>query len=217
MGTTPSWITPTMPATPSNSRRLLVATNNQHKLAEIRAILAPAGINVVSLAEIGLQLEVVEDAPTFAGNAAKKALEVAAAANLPAMADDSGLEVAALRGEPGVYSARYAGTPTNDQANTAKLLHELTGVSDRRARFVCCIALALPGTLLGVVSGDIPGRIVDTPRGSNGFGYDPVFVPDGFSESFAELSAETKNRLSHRANALKHALDTGLFNKLYVK
>ena len=198
----------------SHNHRLLVATNNKHKLEEIRAILAPVGIQVLSLADIGLRIDVVEDAPTFAGNATKKALEIAAAANLPAMADDSGLEVVALAGAPGVYSARYAGTPTNDKANTARLLHTLTGITDRRARFVCCIALALPGTLLGVVSGDIPGRIIDVPRGHNGFGYDPVFVPDGFTETFAELSAETKNRLSHRANALKNALSSGLFARM---
>ncbi len=205
MATTPSAALP---------HRLLVATNNRHKLHEIRDILAPHGIAVLGLADAGIRIEVVEDAPTFEGNAAKKALEVAAASGIPALADDSGLEVAALGGAPGVFSARYAGEPTDDRANTAKLLRNLEGVADRRARFVCVLALALPDRLLGTAAGEIPGRIIHEPRGAHGFGYDPVFVPDGFDETFAELPSATKNRLSHRANALRQALASGLFAKL---
>ena len=120
-----------------------------------------------------------------------------------------------LNGEPGVRSARYAGEPTDDKANTARLLRNLEGVSDRRARFVCVLALAAPGgRLLGTAAGEIPGTIIHEPRGAHGFGYDPVFVPDGFTETFAELPSATKNRLSHRANALKHAVESGLFSKL---
>lgn len=194
--------------------RLVAGTNNRHKLDELRAILAPHGIDVAGLHDVGLRIEVVEDAGTFAGNAAKKAVEVAAAAGLPAFADDSGLEVLALDGAPGVLSARYAGEPSNDRANTRKLLDAMGGVQDRRARFVCVIALATPAGLVGTARGEIPGRIIDAPRGHGGFGYDPVFVPDGFDQTFAEIPAAEKNRLSHRANALRDALARGLFDRL---
>ncbi len=195
---------------------LLAATNNRHKLDELRAILAPYGFAVLAPADLGLKLEVEEDGATFAANAVKKAQAFAAAAGLPAFADDSGLEVTALGGDPGVRSARYAGEPTDDRANLAKLLCEMQGVADRRARFVCVIALAVPGSgdTPGTAEGEVRGRIIGAPRGSGGFGYDPVFVPDGFAETFAELPAETKNRLSHRANALRAALAAGLFARL---
>lgn len=193
---------------------ILAATNNAHKLEEIRAILAPLGIAVMSLAEAGLAIEVVEDRDTFEGNAIKKAREIAAAAGRPALADDSGLEVFALGGRPGVFSARYAGEPSNSQANICKLLCEVRSLADRSARFVCVIAVARPDGTAETASGEIRGRIIDAPRGAGGFGYDPIFVPDGFDQTFAELGAAEKNRLSHRANALQAAIKAGIFRRL---
>jgi XTP/dITP diphosphohydrolase len=193
---------------------LLAATNNLHKLAELRAILAPHDIRVTGLKEAGIDLQVVEDGDTFAANAEKKALAAARVSGLPAVADDSGLEVLALNGEPGVWSARYAGTQGNDSANTAKLLAKLRHITDRRARFVCVIAVATPAGLAGRAEGDVHGRIIDVPRGRQGFGYDPVFVPDGMEFTFAELGPEEKNRFSHRANALRAAVAQGLFARL---
>ncbi|MFA4944635.1 MAG: RdgB/HAM1 family non-canonical purine NTP pyrophosphatase [Lentisphaeria bacterium] len=198
--------------------RILAATNNAHKLTELRAILAPHGITVLGLHEAGVTLEVEEDGETFAANAIKKAHAGAAAAGLPVLADDSGLEVAALGGAPGVRSARYAGGGAGgagDAANLRKLLTEMRDVADRRARFVCVIAVAAPGgRLLGTAEGEVRGQLCRAPRGHGGFGYDPAFIPDGFAETFAELPAATKNRLSHRANALRAALAAGLFATL---
>ena len=193
---------------------ILAATGNAHKLVELRAILAPHGIRVLGAGDVGGIPEVDENCLTFAGNAVKKAQEVALASGRTVLADDSGLEVLALNGEPGVFSARYAGIPTDDQANVAKLLGKLQGVTDRRARFVCVIAVATPRGLVGTASGQVRGRIIDAPRGRGGFGYDPVFVPDGFELTFAELPAAEKNRLSHRANALQAALAQQLLDFL---
>jgi XTP/dITP diphosphohydrolase len=128
------------------------------------------------------------------------------------IADDSGLEVLALDGAPGVYSARYAGEGGNDGRNVVKLLGELRDVSDRRARFVCVIALATPEHgLVGTAEGEVRGTIAQAPKGNGGFGYDPVFVPDGYTQTFAELPADVKNSLSHRGNALKKAVRDRLF------
>jgi len=193
---------------------LLAATNNRHKLREFQQILAAHGITVQGLAEAGFTIDVEEDQGSFAGNAIKKAVTVAAATARPTLADDSGLELFALGGEPGVHSARYAGEPGNSQANIRKLLARLRGVADRRARFVCVIAVATPDSLLGTAEGEIRGMIIDTPRGTEGFGYDPIFVPNGFELTFAELPAADKNRLSHRANALHAAIASGLFARL---
>lgn len=190
---------------------LLAATGNAHKLVELRAILAPHRIHVLGAGDVGGIPEVEENCRTFAGNAVKKALEVAVAKGCLVLADDSGLEVFALGGAPGVYSARYAGIPSNDQANVAKLLENLRNCDDRRARFVCVLAVASPDGLIGTATGQVNGRIIQAPEGRGGFGYDPVFVPDGFDQTFAQLPAETKNRLSHRANALKAALAQALF------
>jgi XTP/dITP diphosphohydrolase len=194
--------------------RVLAATNNRHKVEEMRAILAPCEVTLQTLAEAGLVIEVDEDQPTFVGNAVKKALAVAAAAGCPTVADDSGLEVLALGGEPGVYSARYAGAAGDAVANNSKLLARLGDGAARRARFVCVIAVARPHGLVGTAEGEVWGQILREPRGSHGFGYDPLFVPDGFSESFAELPAATKNGLSHRGRALRAAVAAGLFRGL---
>ncbi len=191
---------------------ILAATGNQHKLRELREILAPLGIQVQGANEIGGIPDVEEDGLTFRDNAVKKALTVAAATGRYALADDSGLVVHALDGRPGVRSARYAGEKADDRDNVRKLLGELAGVADRRAKFVCVLAVATPTGLVGTATGEVPGHIIDTPRGSAGFGYDPVFVPNGFDLTFAELTAATKHSLSHRGNALKNAIQQGLFN-----
>lgn len=197
--------------------KLLAATGNAHKIEEIKAILGPEGFEILSAADVNGIPDVVEDKLTFRGNAIKKAVECAEAKGLFTLADDSGLEVFALAGEPGVFSARYAGEQGDDQANTQKLLDKLGNDENRSARFVCVIAVAGPDGLVGCAEGEVPGRIINAPRGTNGFGYDPVFVPEGCKESFAELSAEVKNSMSHRSNALKKAVLNGLFEKLNGK
>lgn len=186
--------------------KLLVATRNRHKLEEIRQIFAAPGLELVAADEVpGLPEDVVEDADTFEGNALKKARELCRASGLWTLADDSGLEVEALGNAPGVYSARYAGEPCSYPANNAKLLRELAGVDDRRARFRCVIALCAPDGREWTVAGHCPGRIIHEARGSNGFGYDPLFVPDGHDKTFAELDGAAKNGLSHRGQALRRA------------
>ena len=186
--------------------KLLVATRNKHKLEEIRQIFALPGLTLLAADDVpGLPEDVVEDAATFEGNALKKARELCRASGLWTLADDSGLEVAALNNAPGVYSARYAGEPCSYPANNAKLLRELEGKADRRARFRCVIALCAPDGREWTVEGRCPGRIIDELRGANGFGYDPLFVPDGFEQTFAELDGASKNRISHRGNALRRA------------
>jgi len=185
--------------------KLVIATRNAHKLEEIRAIFNFQGLELSSALDFPTIPDTVEDRDTFEGNAIKKARELCAATGLPCIADDSGLEVDALGGSPGVYSARYAGEPCDDAANNQKLLRELTGKESRRARFVTALALCRPGKEPVTVKGTCEGVIVETPRGTSGFGYDPLFVPDGYNESFAELPASTKNKISHRANALSKA------------
>jgi len=185
---------------------LLVATRNRHKLDEIRQIFSLPGLTLLSADEVeGLPADVVEDADTFEGNALKKARELGCASGLWTLADDSGLEVEALNNAPGVYSARYAGEPCSYPANNAKLLRALQGVTDRRARFRCVIALRAPDGREWTVDGRCEGTITELAHGSNGFGYDPLFVPNGFSQTFAELDVATKNSLSHRGNALRKA------------
>lgn len=194
--------------------RLLAATGNQHKLEEIRQILAPHGIEILGAADVGGLPEVIEDRDSFEGNAIKKAVETAIAKACLCLADDSGLEVDALAGAPGVNSARYTGSHGDNAANRRKLLAEMRGQAGRTARFTCVIALAGPAGLIGTARGEVRGHLIDEERGSGGFGYDPLFVPDGCSQTFAELPAETKHHLSHRGNALRAALATGLIGKL---
>ena len=183
-------------------KRLAFASGNKHKVAEIAAMLGPRGWEVVPLT-----LTVDEDAPTFAGNAEKKARAALAASGLPSLADDSGLEVDALGGAPGVMSARWAGAHGDDGANNAKLLAELAGVEDARrtARFRCALVFVDgDGTLLGG-EGACEGRIGHAPRGDGGFGYDPLFLiaGDAAGRTMAELAPDEKNRISHRARALE--------------
>lgn len=186
--------------------KLLVATRNKHKLEEIRQIFSLPGLTLLSADEVsGIPEDVVENAKTFEGNALKKAREMGVASGLWTLADDSGLEVEALNNAPGVYSARYAGEPCDYTANNAKLLLELTGKLNRRARFRCVIALRAPDGREWTVEGRCEGHISQAGRGTKGFGYDPLFVPEGYSETFAELDSATKNSLSHRGNALRKA------------
>ncbi|MCH2205950.1 MAG: RdgB/HAM1 family non-canonical purine NTP pyrophosphatase [Lentisphaerales bacterium] len=191
--------------------KILAATNNAHKLEELKTILRPHGVEVISAKEAGGVPEVVEDRDTFEGNAVKKALETAKAKNMIVFSDDSGLSVDALDGRPGVYSARYAGENATDTDRMNKLLGELKGKTSRKAKFVCVIALASPDGLIGTATGECHGSIGFEAKGNQGFGYDPLFIPDGYKETFAELGEDIKNSMSHRGNALKKALADGHF------
>ena len=182
--------------------KIVIATRNAHKLEEIHAIFHFQGLEVCSASDFPDVPDTIEDRDTLEGNAIKKAQELCDTTGLMTMADDSGLEVEALNGAPGVYSARYAGEPCSYENNNEKLLRELSGKDNRRARFRTVIALARPGEQALTVEGKCEGIIIDHLRGEHGFGYDPLFVPDGYSETFAELSSEVKNKISHRANAL---------------
>ena len=185
--------------------KLLIATRNAHKLQEITALFAGHGLTIVSALDYPDIPDVEEDGKTLEANACKKAETLCQATGLPALADDTGLEVAALGGAPGVYSARYAGVPPDYAANNRKLLAELTGHRDRSARFRCVIALARPGQPTEWVEGICAGAIALAPRGEQGFGYDPLFIPNGQPSTFAELSEAEKNRISHRGLALAAA------------
>src|ERR1044071_4209330 len=186
-------------------RSLLLGTRNPGKVIEITSILADSGLSFSSLHEFPDVGEAEENFVTFAENAIAKACFYASATGLCALADDSGLEVAALNGAPGVFSARYAGAHASDADRRALLLSELakTGDTDRRARFVAVVAIATPsGEILNLSEGICEGRITFAPRGTGGFGYDPLFIPDGYNQTFAELPDTIKNRISHRALAL---------------
>jgi len=184
---------------------LVIATRNRKKVEEIRRILQGVPLELLSLDDFPGCPEVAEDADTFEGNAVKKAKAVASFTGEPSVADDSGLEVYALGGAPGVLSARYAGKGTDDQKNLAKLLVDMEGVGeDRRgAQFVCVIALAFPNGRVETFQGVAEGRIGTEPKGFNGFGYDPVFYPKGHDTTFAEMSSDEKDALSHRGIALR--------------
>ena len=186
------------------SARLVFATHNRGKLVELRTLLAGLPVEVVSLAELGITDEVVEDGLTFADNARKKAAAALAATGLPSLADDSGLVVDALDGAPGVRSARYGGEPSSDEANKRRLLAELSGVAGpRTARFRCVLALAWPGRTIVCEEGACEGEILDAPRGAGGFGYDPLFLPSCHVLTMAELPLDDKNRISHRGAAMR--------------
>ena len=188
----------------SNLPRIILATHNPHKTREFRELFTRQ-FTIGDLSAYPQILPLPETGSTFDENAVLKALGLSQQLSGPIIADDSGLEVDALDGEPGIYSARYAGEDATDQQNIEKLLDELSArhvaADARSARFRCAIALARDGTLLGVFTGIVPGKIVDLPRGHGGFGYDPVFQPDGFELTFAQMLPELKNRISHRAQA----------------
>lgn len=194
--------------------KLIIASNNAHKVREIRQILGGVFTDMHTLQEAGLSIEVVEDGATFAENAVKKAEEVLAAAPGydAALADDSGLIVDALGGAPGVYSARYAGEQHDDADNNRKLMTDMAGVprAQRTCRFASAVALARRGRPTVTAEGACEGLLLDAPRGESGFGYDPYFLYEPAGRSFAELSADEKNAVSHRRRALealKAALD----------
>jgi XTP/dITP diphosphohydrolase len=186
-------------------RRIVVATTNPHKLGELREILADLPIELVSPVEMNLRVAVEETGATFAENAILKALAYAEAAGLPALADDSGLEIDALGGEPGIYSARWAGDGVSYPERFRILEERLTGVPDERrtARYRCAVAIAEPAPrgLFDVTEGAVEGRISREARGSGGFGYDPIFCVPEEGRTFGEMSAAEKHRMSHRARA----------------
>lgn len=184
---------------------LAAATGNAHKLKELQHIFADY-YTVVSMKALGYDEDIDENADTFAGNAAIKAEAVCNALGLPTVADDSGLTVNALNGEPGVYSARYCGHHGDDEANNRKLLEKLEGVTDRSAAFRCAIAIAMPGRETLIAEGACPGVILHEYRGNGGFGYDPLFLYEPLNKTFAEVSEEEKNAVSHRARACEKML-----------
>lgn len=186
-------------------KTLLLATRNQHKQRELTEMLAPLGIEVKSLMDFPECPEVEEDGQTFTANAIKKACSTAQYSGLTSLADDSGLEVKALGGQPGIYSARFAGEPGDDAANNRKLLELMQDVpaDSRQARFVCEIAICHPDGEVRTVRGVCNGMIALEPKGTEGFGYDPLFLPEGCERSFAQLSAPEKNLISHRGRALQ--------------
>ena len=188
---------------------LLIATSNPGKLREIKAVFSGSPIHFEDLRQDPDLPAAVEDADTFMANAEKKALHYAERSGLPALADDSGLEVDCLGGRPGVRSARFAGRHGDDQANNAKLIELLRDVplEERRARFRCAIVVADRGAVLARAEGAIEGLIVDEPRGENGFGYDPHFLVPDLGKTTAELAPEHKNHISHRGQALRLILD----------
>jgi XTP/dITP diphosphohydrolase len=184
--------------------KFVLASSNKNKIKELRAILSKvmADVEVITLAEAGITDDIIEDGSTFAENALIKARVAASTGNI-GIADDSGLTVEALGGEPGIYSARYAGEHGNDKANNEKLLKNLEGVNDRRAAFVCSIACVFPdGKDAIVAEGKVEGEILEAPKGDGGFGYDPLFWEPTLGKTLAEASSEEKNSISHRARAL---------------
>ena len=186
--------------------QLCFASNNAHKLDEIRPLLPP-GLTLLSLADIGCAEELPETQDTLEGNARQKAEYVFQHYGVACFADDTGLEVTALHGEPGVYSARYAGPQRRAEDNVAKLVQELRGAADRSALFRTVVALASADGTIREFAGEVSGTITEAARGAGGFGYDPVFVPtEGDGRTFAEMSGAEKNRISHRARAVSKLL-----------
>lgn len=186
-------------------RRLIFATGNEHKMVEIREILGELPVEILSMKDVGIKADIVENGNTFEENALIKAKEVCKLAGEMVLADDSGLEIDYLNGEPGIYSARYMGEDTSYRIKNQNLIDRLEGVPDekRTARFVCAIAAAFPDGRSFVVRGTIEGIIGYEERGTNGFGYDPIFYLPERGESTAEIPPEEKNSISHRGNALR--------------
>lgn len=178
---------------------LLFASNNPHKLQEVGQILGKK-IQVISLNDAGVTAELPETSGTINGNALQKAMRCYELTGINCFADDSGLEITALDGRPGVDSAHYSGS-RDSEANIRKVLQEMSGATDRSARFVTVIALVIDGNP-HLFEGEVKGMIIDAPVGTEGFGYDPIFVPDGFDITFSQMTAEQKNAISHRKNAL---------------
>lgn len=186
--------------------KLVIASNNKHKIYEIKKILGCRFEPILSLAEAGIEHETVEDGVTFMENALKKAREIAEISGCAALADDSGICAHALGGEPGVYSARYSGGHGNDEDNNKLLVKNLSDKEDKGAHYTAAVALVLPDGKEICAEGHMYGRIIDTPRGERGFGYDPIFVPEGEERTVAQMSDDEKNAISHRAKALENLL-----------
>ncbi|TYP74298.1 non-canonical purine NTP diphosphatase [Aquimarina intermedia] len=184
--------------------KIVFATNNPNKLKDIQSIV-PDSITIVSLKDIGCDEDIPETSPTIEENAVQKATYVKEQYGYDCFADDTGLEIIALNNEPGVYSARYAGSARDSKANIAKVLTNLNSISDRSARFKTVIALQL-GETTHTFTGICEGSINQDPKGDQGFGYDPIFIPKGYKETFAELPASLKNKISHRAKAMQKLL-----------
>ncbi len=185
--------------------KILVASQNNHKIKEIRSFLGK-GFEFVSMGEMGFMDDIPETGTTLSDNSRLKAEYLAQKTSLPVLADDSGLEVEALNGAPGVYSARYAGQPKSDEKNTELLLKNLQGIENRNARFITVLTLLLDGKYVQF-EGEVKGQIISEKRGEQGFGYDPVFLPDGFTKTFAQMNMDEKNEIAHRARALKKLSD----------
>ena len=180
---------------------VIFATHNKHKSKEIKKLASDA-VSIRNLSDIGYETEIPETGTTLKANALEKCRFVKKSVSSPFFADDTGFEVDALNGAPGVYSARYAGEPKSDKANLQKLLQEIQGKTDRRARFktvICFLKDDEPLFFEGVVE----GKVIDTPKGAEGFGYDPVFIPDGYKQTFAEMDLQLKNKISHRGKAFE--------------
>lgn len=186
-------------------KQMIIATKNKGKAAEFKEFFGTYGIEGKALLDLEEELpDIEETGTTFEENAALKAEQIAAILQLPVLADDSGLIIDALHGEPGVFSARYAGEPTNDQANIDKVLHKMRNVPQKKrtGRFICVLAIAVPGERTAFRTGYCEGEIASIQAGLNGFGYDPIFVPEGYNMTMAQLSATEKNQISHRKNAI---------------
>lgn len=186
-------------------QKLVFATNNPHKLNEISNI-EDLNVEIVSLNDIGFNEEIPEDFDTLQENALQKARIIHEKTGLNCFADDTGLEIDALNGRPGVYSARYAGRPSYPEENIKKVLSELSGKTNRKARFRTVIALILDGQEL-FFEGIVEGEILTEKHGDDGFGYDPIFLPAGYTESFAQMNLEMKNKISHRARAMRQLVN----------
>ena len=186
-------------------KKLVFATNNAHKLEEIRAILNDK-VDILSLSDIGCHADIPETADTLEGNARQKAMYIYEHYGMDCFADDTGLEVESLNGAPGVYSARYAGEGHDSQANMRKLLHEMQGKNNRKAQFRTIISLIEKGEE-HQFEGTVKGQIIEEKRGETGFGYDPIFQPEGYELTFAELGHDVKNKISHRARAVSALCD----------
>lgn len=191
---------------------LVLATTNQNKVREFKQFVSEFPVEIKSLSDFGPLPEVIEDGSTFDENAYKKARHYAKVLGIPAIADDSGLVVEALSGAPGVRSARFAGDGATDQDNCRKLLAEMEGESNRKASFVCVLSIAVPSGPALTYEASCEGTILDSPRGSNGFGYDPLFYYEPYGKTFAEISLEEKNKVSHRGKVLNEL--SGEFDKV---
>ena len=189
----------------SYDMKLLLATRNQDKIKEIKTILKDTNLEFLTLEQVAPKLFIPENGRTLEANARKKALLAMQATRLPSLAEDTGLEVYALDGAPGVYSARYSGPNMKYEDNVKKLLQEMENIpaNRRRARFRTVFALAIPNKKVKLFQGFCPGTIIKQPRGKSGFGYDPIFIPKDYRITFGRMSIKTKNRISHRAKALR--------------